>query len=145
MTKVSTGFAFLEDDTTGNPAGFRRARDGKEFPLDIVAAQALVSGARNTEILTAANAGTDSGWLPINGPENLAWQLTSGSTSTNWQIDVSPSADGSSPTTAYTGTYASSTVIERSPELFNLPASLNARYFRFSVLSGGPISVFRNA
>lgn len=43
-TKVSTGFAFLEDDVTGNPAGFRRARDGKEFPLDVVAAQALVSG-----------------------------------------------------------------------------------------------------
>lgn len=43
-TKISTGFALLEDDA-GNPAGFRRARDGKEFPLDVVAAQALASGA----------------------------------------------------------------------------------------------------
>lgn len=55
-TKISTGFAFLEDDA-GNPAGFRRARDGKEFPLDVVAAQALVSGAGNVDPAVRASRG----------------------------------------------------------------------------------------
>lgn len=41
--KVSTGFQFLENDATGDPSGFRRARDGKVFPLDVNAIQSLVS------------------------------------------------------------------------------------------------------
>jgi hypothetical protein len=115
------------------------------LPAEVRLTRSLVSGARNTEILTGAVAGEDSGWLRINGPEALAWQLVSGTTNTTFQIDVSATADGASPTMILTGNYASSTVIERSWPLFNLAASLNANYFRFSVLSGGPLTVIRNA
>lgn len=48
--KVSAGFAFLENDATGDPTGLRRARDGKTFTLlagataDTLIAPGLLSG-----------------------------------------------------------------------------------------------------
>ena len=94
-------------------------------------------------ILTGANAGTDSGWLLI-GPhaERLVYQLDSGTTATGFTVDIS--IDGvTSLGQAWTGTYNSSTVAEFSPPMwFTNPL---ARYFRVTVTSGGPISFARCA
>ena len=96
-----------------------------------------------SNILSGANAGTDSGWLLI-GPhaERLLYQLDSGSVSTGFSIDIS--ADGiTSLGQAWTGTYNSSTVAEFSfPLWFSNPL---AKYFRVTVTSGGPISFARCA
>lgn len=43
-TKVSTGFGWLEDDVTGDPAGVRRHRDGKEFNIPLVETDPVTGG-----------------------------------------------------------------------------------------------------
>lgn len=43
-TKVSTGFGWLEDDTTGDPAGVRRHSDGKEFTIPLVELDKITGG-----------------------------------------------------------------------------------------------------
>lgn len=94
-----------------------------------------------TPILAGASAGADSGWLPMSAaPERFAYQLDSGSTATTFSVDIS--ADGvSSLGQAFTGTYASSTVAEITfPIMFSNPL---AKFFRWTVLSGGPLSVSR--
>lgn len=96
-----------------------------------------------TQILTGASAGQNSGWLPIAPfPERLFWQLDSGTTATQFTIDIS--ADGATSLgQAFTGTWAASTAGEFSPPL--LFTNPQARYFRVTVVSGGPLSVYRNA
>jgi hypothetical protein len=92
-------------------------------------------------ILDNANAGTSTAWLPIAAyPERLAYQLDSGSAATTFSVDIS--ADGvTSLGQAFTGTWARSDLAELTPPLmFSNP---QARFFRFNVLSGGPLSVSR--
>ena len=43
-TKVSTGFGWLEDDVTGDPAGVRRHSDGKEFTIPFVETDPVTGG-----------------------------------------------------------------------------------------------------
>lgn len=92
-------------------------------------------------ILNGASAGSDSGWLSISkAPERFAYQLDSGSTATTFSVDIS--ADGvSSLGQAFTGTWASSVLAEITfPIMFSNPL---AKFFRWNVLSGGPLSVSR--
>jgi len=94
-------------------------------------------------ILNGASAGADSGWLPLaEYPERFVYQLDSGTTATTFSIDIS--ADGvTSLGQAFTGTYASSTVAEITfPLMFSNPL---AKFFRWNVVSGGPLSVSRGA
>jgi acetyl esterase/lipase len=44
MSKVSGGFQWLENETTGDPSGVRRARDGKEFSVPVYATDPLTGG-----------------------------------------------------------------------------------------------------
>jgi len=97
--------------------------------------------ARGVPILAGASAGADSGWLPINAaPERFAYQLDSGSTTTTFSIDIS--ADGATSLgQAFTGTWASSSSAEITPQImFSNPL---AKFFRWNVVSGGPLSVNR--
>lgn len=97
--------------------------------------------ARGVAILSGASAGADSGWLPINAaPERFAYQLDSGTTTTTFSIDIS--ADGvTSLGQAFTGTWASSSLAEiTQPIMFSNPL---AKFFRWNVVSGGPLSVNR--
>lgn len=92
-------------------------------------------------VLDGATAGVSSAWFPYIPGMRLAWQLDSGTTSTTFSIDIS--ADGvTSLGQAYTGVWASSTVAEISPPLY-LTNPL-ARFIRFNVLTGGPLSVDRS-
>jgi len=94
-------------------------------------------------ILLGASAGTDSGWLSLsNAPERFVYQLDSGTTTTTFSVDIS--ADGvTSLGQAFTGTYASSAVAEITfPIMFSNPL---AKFFRWNVVSGGPLSVSRGA
>ena len=99
-------------------------------------------GAREL-ILNAASSGAATAWLPISpNPERLIYQLTTGSVSTGFAVDIS--ADGvSSLGQAFTGTWASSTTAY----ITGLISYSNplARYFRVTVTSGGPISMARGA
>jgi hypothetical protein len=99
--------------------------------------------AARVSILNGATAGQDSGWLPLSGaPERLMYALDSGTTTTTFSIDIS--ADGvTSLGQAFTGTWASSTEAQISQQL--MYSNPQARYFRFNVLSGGPLSVARGA
>lgn len=94
-----------------------------------------------SSILDAASAGVSTTWLAIAAyPERLAYQLDSGSVNTTFSIDVS--ADGlTSLGQAFTGSWARSDVAELTPPL--MFANPQARFFRFNVLSGGPLSVSR--
>lgn len=99
--------------------------------------------ATKEQILAGASAGANSGWLPISGhPERFLYQLDSGTTATTFSVDIS--ADGvSSLGQAFTGTWSSSTVAEITPPLmFSNP---QAKFFRWNVVSGGPLSVYRGA
>jgi hypothetical protein len=94
-------------------------------------------------ILLGASAGADSGWLPLSkGPERFMYQLDSGTTNTTFSVDIS--ADGSTSLgQAFTGTWASSTLAEITPPImFSNPL---AKFFRWNVVSGGPLSVSRGA
>lgn len=105
-----------------------------------VGALAAVTGGDKT-LLSGASAGASSAWVPYIAGMRLAWQLDSGTTSTTFSIDIS--ADGvTSLAQAYTGVWASSTVAEISPPLY-LTNPL-ARFIRFNVLTGGPLSVDRS-
>lgn len=98
----------------------------------------LVSGA-GTPVLNGANAGQDSGWVPYAPGMRLAYALDSGSTSTTFSVDIS--ADGSTSLgQAFTGTWASTTAEISPPIWLSNPA---ARFIRFNVLTGGPLSVVR--
>lgn len=99
--------------------------------------------ARGTPILNGASAGADSGWLPLSdAPERFMYQLDSGTTTTTFSVDIS--ADGvTSLGQAFTGTWASSTLAEITPPImFSNPL---AKFFRWNVVSGGPLSVSRGA
>lgn len=99
--------------------------------------------ATKTPILQGASAGANSGWLPISSaPERFAYQLDSGSTATTFSVDIS--ADGASSLgQALTGTWASSALAEITyPVMFSDP---RAKFFRWNVVSGGPLSVYRGA
>ncbi len=114
---------------TGKATGVA-ASDGSVFNL-----------ARGTSILNGASAGADSGWLAMSdAPERFAYQLDSGTTTTTFSVDIS--ADGvNSLGQAFTGTWASSTLAEITPPImFSNPL---AKFFRWNVLSGGPLSVSR--
>ena len=94
-------------------------------------------------VLNGASAGADSGWLPMSAaPERFVYQLDSGTTGTGFAVDISE--DGvTSLGQAFTGTWASSTVAEITfPIMFSNPL---AKFFRWTVLSGGPLSVSRGA
>lgn len=49
-TKVSTGFGWLEDDVTGDPAGVRRHSDGKEFTIPLVKTDKVTGGVKNLNL-----------------------------------------------------------------------------------------------
>lgn len=104
---------------------------------------ALVGLDAKKQILAGASAGQNSGWQRISpNPERLLWQLDSGAVNTQFAVDVSADGDNSLGQ-AFTGSWSSSTVAEFSPPLqFTNP---QARYFRVTVISGGPFSVYRNA
>ena len=98
----------------------------------------LVSGAGNP-VISAATAGQDSGWIPYTPGMRLAYALDSGSTTTTFSVDISN--DGSTSLgQAFTGTWATTTA-EISPPIWL--TNTQARYIRFNVLSGGPLSVIR--
>lgn len=110
--KVSTGFQFLEDDTTGDPTGLRRARDGKTFPLS------LVSGGGNALWADRANlvaAGTLTAFFTDIGVGGSYWDYVGG----RWR----PSARSVTlynPTTPTTLNSATNTVVDYCP----IPAGL---------------------
>lgn len=74
--------------------------------------------------------------------ERFIYQLDSGSVSTGFTVDIS--ADGASSLgQAFTGTWASSSLAEITPPLyFSNPL---AKFIRWSVTSGGPLTVARSA
>lgn len=110
--------------------------EASELPLT---SEYLVSG---DWILNGATAGQDSGWVPYFPGMRLAYALDSGTTSTTFSVDIS--ADGSASLgQAFTGTWASSTAYEISPPIWLNNQS--ARFIRFNVLTGGPLSVKSNA
>jgi hypothetical protein len=99
---------------------------------------APVSGA-GVPILNAATAGQDSGWITYYPGMRLAYALDSGSTSTTFSVDISN--DGATSLgQAFTGTWAATTS-EISPPLYL--TNTQARYIRFNVLTGGPLSVIK--
>ena len=98
---------------------------------------ALVSGAW---ILNGATSGQDSGWIPYVGGMRLAYALDSGTASTTFAVDYSVNGT-TSEGQAFTGTWASSTVFERTPPLWL--SEYEARFIRVTVTSGGPLSVYR--
>ena len=108
--------------------------------LSVADGSTVSIGARQP-VLNGASAGTDSGWLPLaQAPERFAYQLDSGTTTTGFSVDIS--ADGSTSLgQAFTGTWSSSTVAEITfPIMFSNPL---AKFFRWTVMSGGPLSVTR--
>ncbi len=121
------------------------AQDGNNYPGPALQdyAAAVVGAASRVDILSAASAGSDSGWLPIApSPERLLYQLDSGSTTTGFAVDIS--ADGATSLgQAFTGTWASSTTAY----ITGLISYSNplATYFRVTVTSGGPLSMQRYA
>lgn len=89
------------------------------------------------QILNAATAGQDSGWVVYTPGMRLSYALDSGSATTTFSVDIS--ADGqTSLGQAYTGSWASSTAAESSGPIWL--TNPQARYIRVNVLSGGPIS-----
>ena len=106
-------------------------------------AAAVVGAANRPDILSGASAGDSTGWLPISpAPERLMYQLDSGSASTQFAVDIS--ADGvTSLGQAFTGSWASSTTARiTAPISFSNPL---ARFFRVTVMAGGPLSMQRFA
>lgn len=102
------------------------------------AGPAPVSGA-GAPVLDAGTAGSSSGWIAYTPGMRLAYALDSGSASTTFSVDIS--ADGATSIgQAFTGTWASTTA-EISPPIWL--TNPQARYIRFNVLSGGPLSVIR--
>ena len=121
--------ATYSTDSNGNVVGLV-GPDGRVYSIS-----------RGVSILNGAVAGSDSGWVPIsNAPERFVYQLNSGSTSTAFSVDIS--ADGSTSIgQAFTGTWTSSASAEITfPVMYSNPL---AKYFRWNVLSGGPLSVSR--
>lgn len=102
------------------------------------AGDAPVSGA-GTQIVNAGTAGSDSGWVVYTPGMRLAYALDSGSTTTTFSVDISADAS-TSLGQAFSGTWASTTAEISPPIYLTNPA---ARYIRFNVLSGGPLSVIR--
>ena len=88
--------------------------------------------------LNAASAGVTGAWIPYVAGMRFAYALDSGSTTTTFSIDFS--ADGvASLGQAFTGTWASSSAAEFTPPIYLTNAL--ARFVRFNVLTGGPLSV----
>ena len=107
-------------------------------PAQVTVTAALVS---KDGVLDAASAGASSPWFVYTAGMRLAYALDSGTTTTTFSIDFS--ADGvTSLGQAFTGTWASSTVAEITPPLYL--TNPQARFLRFNVLTGGPLSVSRN-
>ena len=102
---------------------------------------AYASSVSGAVILSGATAGQDSGWQPLTGGAfRLAYALDSGSTTTTFSVDIS--ADGvTSLGQAFTGTWASSSQWEDTQR--REVSNVTAKFFRFNVLSGGPLSVIR--
>jgi hypothetical protein len=112
--------------------------DGTLRPDEVAQFRSVVSG---DGVLDAASAGQSSAWFGYVPGMRLAYALDSGTTSTTFSIDFS--ADGvTSLGQAFTGTWASSTVAEITPPLYL--TNPQARFLRFNVLTGGPLSVSRN-
>jgi len=98
-------------------------------------------GQTNLVIINGGVAGSKSGWIPKSPfSERLAYALDSGSTTTTFSIDISD--DGiTSLAQAFTGSYASSSLIEVTPPLsFSNPL---AKYYQVNILTGGPITFIR--
>jgi hypothetical protein len=93
------------------------------------------------QILSGASAGTSTGYLPLGAyGERFMYQLDSGTVSTGFSVDVS--ADGvTSLAQVFTGTYASSTTPEITPPLYI--SNPQAKFIRWTITSGGPISIYR--
>lgn len=104
---------------------------------------AVLTGAARRQILAGGTAGQNSGWIPL-APyaERFLYQLDSGTATTGFSVDIS--ADGvTSLGQAFTGTWDKSAVAEITPQLSF--ANPQAKFLRFNVVSGGPLSVYRNA
>lgn len=132
--EIKFDIPWIVDPASGRILGYRGPRDTERPDIG--------SPAREL-ILNAASAGVDSGWLPISpAPERLVYQLTSGSTSTGFTVDIS--ADGATSLgQAFTGTWARSD-LACITGLISYSNPL-ARFFRVTVTSGGPISMARGA
>lgn len=119
------------------------AQDGNRYPGPLLQeyAAAVVGAAGRVDVLNGATAGQSSAWLRIGlFPERYAYQLDSGSTSTQYAIDISE--DGATSLgQAFTGTWARSDLAY----ITGLISYSNprAKYFRVTVISGGPLSFSR--
>lgn len=131
LAALTTGQAGVTYEVTDLPGRPQYRWDGGRF----------VSPASRLPILSGASAGQSTTWLAVsNAPERFAYQLDSGSTATTFSIDIS--ADGvNSLGQAFTGTWARSDLAEITPPImFSNPL---AKFFRWNVVSGGPLSVSR--
>lgn len=145
MVKRFSGPTVIETDDDGNnPVAIFTGPDKREIRSnDADYAAAVVGAANRPDILSGASAGDSTGWLPISpAPERLMYQLDSGSASTQFAVDIS--ADGvTSLGQAFTGSWASSTTAHiTAPISFSNPL---ARFFRVTVMAGGPLSMRRFA
>ena len=143
MVKRFSGPTVIETDDDGNnPVAIFTGPDKREIRSnDADYAAAVVGAAGRVDVLNGATAGQSSAWLRI-GPfsERYAYQLDSGSTSTQYAIDISE--DGvTSLGQAFTGTWARSDLAY----ITGLISYSNprAKYFRVTVISGGPLSFSR--
>jgi len=138
-------------DRDNLPVGFTSAQGDVFVPVwnaDGTALRTPAGGsvgvvAAKAVILNGATAGQDTGWLPVSSsPERFVYQLDSGTTTTTFSVDIS--ADGvTSLGQAFTGTWSSSALAEITfPIMFSHPL---AKFFRWNVVSGGPLSVSRGA
>ena len=100
-----------------------------------------IGGPERGNVLNAATAGQNSGWIPYVPGMRLSYALDSGSTSTAFSIDISENGS-TSLGQAFTGTWASSVKYEITPPIYLTNQA--ARFIRFNVLGGGPLSVNRN-
>lgn len=131
-----------------------------ESPEGVVAKLPSIDQANATYerdwILIGGVAGQSSAWLPFMPGMSIGFGLDSGSTSTIWSIDISFNGQ-TSVAQAWTdswdrpaGTWLKSPPMYLAPTLLsqyiaavNSGADVNL-FFRFNVVSGGPLSVIRN-
>ena len=143
MPRIVRDIQLLVNDDDDHLYGYRLS-DGTEVRIGTSRpdnAAAVVGAVGRFDVLNGATAGQSSAWLRI-GPfsERYAYQLDSGSTSTQYAIDISE--DGvTSLGQAFTGTWARSDLAY----ITGLISYSNprAKYFRVTVISGGPLSFSR--
>ena len=142
LRPISPGDSWVINDANGQIAGVQGPTSNVQVPFmtpaQTAATQALVSA---PWILNGASAGQDSGWIGYVPGMRLAYALDTGTTATTFSVDIS--SDGSTSLgQAFTGTYASSSAYEITPPIWL--SNQAARFIRFNVRTGGPLSVSSN-